>query len=128
MTINMFDNPSPKPPPAKPQMHPEHFVAKWHNAGFGEKQGSQEMFLDICAVVGHPTPGEYGNPQAFTFEKWVPSGVADAYLEGRFGWEFKGNDAQLTGAFYQLLRYRVYLKTPPRPALTAGRRTWRKPS
>ena len=94
-------------------MHPEHFVAKWAGAGFTESQGSQEMFLDICAVVGHPTPGEYGDSQAFTFEKWVPSGVADAYLEGRFGWEFKGGDAQLTGAFNQLLRYQVYLKTPP---------------
>ena len=71
------------------------------------------MFLDICAVVGHPTPGEYGDPQTFTFEKWVPGGFADAYLEGRFGWEFKGSDEQLAGAFNQLLRYQVYLKTPP---------------
>ena len=113
MTINMFDNPSPKTTPGKPRMHPEQFVAKWRNVNFGEKQASQEMFLDICAVVGHPTPGEYGDSQAFTFEKWVPSGVADAYLEGRFGWEFKGGDAQLAGAFNQLLRYQVYLKTPP---------------
>ena len=113
MTINMFDNASPKTTPGKPQMHPEHFVAKWAGAGFNESQASQEMFLDICAVVGHPTPGDYGDPQAFTFEKWVPSGVADAYLEGRFGWEFKGGDAQLAGAFNQLLRYQVYLKTPP---------------
>ena len=52
-------------------MHPEHFVAKWAGAGFTESQASQEMFLDICAVVGHPTPGEYGDSQAFTFEKWV---------------------------------------------------------
>ena len=113
MTINMFDNPIPKPTPEKPRMQPEHFVAKWVDAGFSEKQASQEMFLDICAVVGHPTPVDYGDSQAFTFEKWVPSGVADAYLEGRFGWEFKGGDAQLAGAFNQLLRYQVYLKTPP---------------
>ena len=113
MTVNMFDNPSPNPTPEKPRMQPEHFVAKWVDAGFSEKQASQEMFLDICAVVGHPTPVDYGNPQAFTFEKWVPGGFADAYLEGRFGWEFKGNDEQLAGAFNQLLRYQVYLKTPP---------------
>ena len=113
MTINMFDNSQPEPTPEKPRMKPEEFAAKWHNSGFGESQASQEMFLDICAVVGHPTPGEYGDSQAFTFEKWVPSGVADAYLEGRFGWEFKGGDAQLAGAFNQLLRYQVYLKTPP---------------
>ena len=113
MTINMFDNSQPEPTPGMPRMKPEEFAAKWHNSGFTEKQGSQEMFLDICAVVGHPTPGEYGDSQAFTFEKWVPSGVADAYFEGRFGWEFKGSDEQLAGAFNQLLRYQVYLKTPP---------------
>ena len=113
MTINMFDNPSQKPTPEKPRMQPEHFVAKWVGSGSTEKQASQEMFLDICAVVGHPTPGDYGDPQAFTFEKWVPSWFADAYFEERFGWEFKGNDEQLPGAFNQLLRYQVYLKTPP---------------
>ena len=113
MTINMFDNSQPEPTPGMPRMKPEEFAAKWHNSGFGESQGSPEMFLDICAVVGHPTPGEYGDPQSFTLEKWVPGGFADAYLEGRFGWEFKGSDAQLAGAFNQLLRYQVYLKTPP---------------
>ena len=113
MTINMFDNSQPEPTPEKPRMKPEEFAAKWHNSGFGERQGSPEMFLDICALVGHPTPGDYGDPQTFTLEKWVPGGFADAYLEGRFGWEFKGSDEQLAGAFNQLLRYQVYLKTPP---------------
>ena len=113
MTVNMFDNPSPNPTPGKPRMQPEQFVAKWVGSGFTEKQASQEMFLDICAVVGHPTPVDYGNPQTFTFEKWVPGGFADAYFEGRFGWEFKGADEQLLGALNQLLRYQVYLKTPP---------------
>lgn len=94
-------------------MTPQEFVAKWQNIEFGEKQASQEMFLDICALVGHPTPVSFGNPEVFTFEKWVPGGFADAYLEERFGWEFKGSDDQLAGAFNQLLRYQVYLKTPP---------------
>ena len=113
MTINMFDNSHPQPTPEEPRMHPEQFVAKWRNINFGEKQASQEMFLDLCAVVGHPSPVDYADQQRFTFEKWVPAGFADAYLEGRFGWEFKGGDAQLAGAFNQLLRYQVYLKTPP---------------
>ena len=94
-------------------MTPAEFVAKWNDTTFGERQASQEMFLDICGVVEHPTPGEYGNPEAFTFEKWVPGGFADAYLEERFGWEFKGDDADLDAALNQLLRYQVYLKTPP---------------
>ena len=55
----------------------------------------------------------YSEPEAFTFEKHVPGGFADAYFEGHFGWEFKGQDAQLDGAFDQLLRYQVHLKTPP---------------
>ena len=45
--------------------------------------------------------------------KAVPGGFADAYYEEHFGWEFKGRDAQLDGAFDQLLRYQVHLKTPP---------------
>ena len=49
----------------------------------------------------------------FTLEKHVPGGDADAYLEGHFGWEFKGSDNQLDEALKQLLRYQVYLKTPP---------------
>ena len=80
------------------------------------------MFLDVCALVGHPTPVAYGDADAFTFEKWVPGGFADAYLEDRFGWEFKGGDDQLPGAFNQLLRYQVYLKTPPLLIVSSFRR------
>ncbi len=99
--------------PGLPSITAEQFIAKWRNTEFGERQASQEMFLDICALVGHPSPVSYGNGQVFTFEKWVPGGFADAYLEEHFGWEFKGSDDQLTGAFDQLLRYQVHLKTPP---------------
>ena len=94
-------------------MQPHEFVAKWQNISFGEKQASQEMLLDICALVDHPTPVAIGNPDVFTFEKWVPGGFADAYLEGHFGWEFKGDDSELDSALNQLLRYQVHLKTPP---------------
>ena len=94
-------------------MQPEEFVAKWRNVQFGEKQASQEMFLDICALAGHDTPVAFGNPEVFTFEKWVPGGFADAYYEEHFGWEFKGDDADLDAGLNQLLRYQVHLKTPP---------------
>ena len=94
-------------------MTPQEFVDKWRNVGFGEKQASQEMFLDICALVGHPSPVAFNSPDVFTFEKWVPGGFADAYLEGHFGWEFKGADSDLDDALNQLLRYQVHLKTPP---------------
>ena len=94
-------------------MTSQEFIERWRNAGFGERQGAQSFFNDLCAVVGHPTMAAYGDPDRFTFEKWVPGGFADAYYEEHFGWEFKGQDAQLDGAFDQLLRYQVHLKTPP---------------
>ena len=99
--------------PAPPTLTPAQFIARWQDAGFGERQGAQSFFNDLCALVGHPTPAAYGNPEVFTFEKAVPGGFADAYFEEHFGWEFKGSDAQLEGAFDQLLRYQVHLKTPP---------------
>jgi type II restriction/modification system DNA methylase subunit YeeA len=94
-------------------MHPEEFVVKWRNVQFGEKQASQEMFLDICALADHPTPVAFGNPEAFTFEKRVPGGFADAYYEEHFGWEFKTLESELDYGLNQLLRYQVHLKTPP---------------
>ena len=99
--------------PLMPIITPPAFIERWSNAGFGERQGAQSFFNDLCGLVGHPTPASYAHPEAFTFEKAVPGGFADAYFEEHFGWEFKGQDAQLDGAFDQLLRYQVHLKTPP---------------
>ena len=99
--------------PQEPTLTPMQFIDKWRDTRFGERQAAQAFFNDLCALVGHPTPADYGNPEVFTFEKWVPGGFADAYKEGHFGWEFKSSDALLNGAFNQLLRYSVYLKTPP---------------
>ena len=99
--------------PQLPTITTQEFAGRWRNTGFGERQGAQSFFNDLCGLVGHSTPAAYGDPDAFTFEKWVPGGFADAYFEEHFGWEFKGQDAQLDGAFDQLLRYQVHLKTPP---------------
>ena len=99
--------------PGAPTMTPQEFIQRWRNVGFGERQAAQTWFNDLLRVVGHPDTIEVGDPERFTFEKRVPGGSADAYLEGCFGWEFKGAEAQLPGAFDQLLRYQVYLRTPP---------------
>ena len=99
--------------PMMPTITPPEFIRRWSSAGFGERQGAQSFFNDLCGLVGHPTPAGYAHPETFTFEKSVPGGFADAYFEEHFGWEFKGRDAQLDGAFDQLLRYQVHLKTPP---------------
>lgn len=99
--------------PIEPTMTAQQFIDKWEFTRFGERQASQEMFLDICNLVGHPSPVSYGISEVFTFEKAVPGGFADAYKEDCFGWEFKRSEAQLAEGFNQLLRYQVYLKTPP---------------
>ena len=99
--------------PGTPTMTPQEFIQRWRSTGFGERQAAQTWFNDLLRVVGHPDPIEVGDPERFTFERTVPGGSADAYLEGCFGWEFKGAEAQLPGAFTQLLRYQVYLRTPP---------------
>ena len=100
--------------PQVPTITPQEFVRRWHNAGFGERQGAQSFFNDLCGLVGHPTPA------ACTFEKTVPGGSADAYFEEHFDWEFNGQDAQMDGAFNQLLQYQVRLKTPPLPMVSSS--------
>ena len=92
---------------------PRDFIAKWDGADFGEKQAAQEMFLDICGMIGHLTPVSYGDSEVFTFEMRVPGGFADAYLEGHFVWEFKGRDRQLSEAVVQAVGYARHLKNPP---------------
>ena len=94
-------------------MTPRQFIDKWVGRGFGERQAAQTWFLDLLRLVGHPDPVEHNDRDNFTFERPVPGGTADAYLAGHFGWEFKGREAQLPSAFDQLLRYQVYLQTPP---------------
>ena len=99
--------------PGTPTMTPQEFIQRWRRTRFGESQGAHLWFADLLQVVGHPLPSQVNDPERFTFEKRVPGGSADAYLEGCFGWEFKGAETQLPGAFDQLLRYQVYLRTPP---------------
>ncbi len=104
-----------------PTMTPHQFINKWRDVkDFGERQASQPWFMDVLKLVGHPDPVDYNNRNNFTFEKEVPgekgsSGVghADAYKQGHFGWEFKGSEAALSGAFDQLQRYQNQLQTPP---------------
>ena len=96
-----------------PTLSPQDFIAKWADTRFGERQAAQEWFTDLCRLVGHPTPVERNDPENYTFEKSVPGGAADAYLANHFAWEFKGRAFQLPGAFNQLLRYQVHLRTPP---------------
>ena len=52
-----------------PTITPQAFVAKWQQATLRERASSQEHFIDLCRLIGHPTPAE-ADPAGkwFTFE------------------------------------------------------------
>ena len=49
-----------------PVLSPQEFVSKWSKSSLKEKSASQEHFIDICHLVGHPTPAEL-DPVGDTF-------------------------------------------------------------
>ena len=100
-------------------MTAQEFVHKWKNATLSERSASQQHFLDICALIGHPTPADLDKTgESFTFEKGTDKttgkkGFADVWKRSYFGWEYKGNHADLDKAYQQLLTYRESLENPP---------------
>ncbi len=103
----------------EPRMTPQEFSKKWADARLKERAGAQEHFLDLCAVVGAPTPAQ-ADPKGefFAFEKGVEKtgggkGYADAWYRGHFAFEYKGRHKDLTAAYKQLLLYREDLENPP---------------
>ena len=43
-------------------MTPEQFIDKWTRADRTERQAAQEHFIDLCRVLGEPTPERGGRP------------------------------------------------------------------
>ncbi|MGB2985490.1 MAG: DNA methyltransferase [Phycisphaerae bacterium] len=110
------------------QTTPAQFIAKWSRAELSERAASQEHFIDLCRLLGQPTPAEHDATGAeYTFEKGVvPSGgasrgaagkhgFADVWWRGKFGWEYKKKDKyrDLADAYRQLCQYREALENPP---------------
>ncbi len=97
----------------------QEFVAKWRSTTLKERSAAQEHFIDLCRLVGHPTPAE-ADPtgSSYTFEAGAGkqrggSGWADVWKQGFFAWEYKGKHADLGKAYQQLLQYRESLQNPP---------------
>ncbi len=100
-------------------MTPRAFVDKWAAASAKESAAAQEHFLDLCRLVGHPTPME-ADPEGRTFcfeagatKQSGGQGWADVWKRGFFAWEYKGQHADLDKAYDQLLQYREALENPP---------------
>ena len=75
-------------------MLPVEFVAKWDRVRLRERQSSQEHFIDLCRILGLPTPAE-ADPLgvSFTFEQGLKKesgerGFADVWLKDHFAWEY----------------------------------------
>ena len=100
-------------------MTPSEFAAKWAGSTRSEKAAAQEHFIDLCRMLGVPTPNE-ADPSGewYAFEKGASKttggeGYADVWKRGHFAWEYKGKRKDLVAAYRQLNEYREALENPP---------------
>ena len=98
---------------------PGAFIAKWRASELKERSASQEHFIDLCRLLGEPTPAE-ADPagERYCFERGARKdtggdGWADVWKRGCFAWEYKGRRADLDAAFNQLRQYALALENPP---------------
>ena len=95
------------------------FIAKWRSSELKERSGAQEHFIDLCRLLGEPTPAE-ADPTGdhYCFERGARKdtggdGWADVWKRHCFAWEYKGKHADLDTAFDQLRQYALALENPP---------------
>ena len=100
-------------------MTPVEFIAKWRVSELKERSAAQEHFIDLCRLLGQPTPAE-ADPAGewYCFERGARKdtggdGWADVWKRGCFAWEYKGRRADLDTAFNQLRQYALALENPP---------------
>jgi len=67
---------------------PEQFIKKWTASDLSERSAAQQHFLDLCLLLGEPTPAD-ADPtgETFTFEKGGTTatgghGWADVWKKG----------------------------------------------
>ena len=100
-------------------MTPHAFITKWRASELKERSASQEHFLDLCRLLGEPTPAEADPTGAtYCFERGARKdtggdGWADVWKRYHFAWEYKGRRADLDAAFAQLRQYSLALENPP---------------
>ena len=100
-------------------MTPGAFIAKWRATELKERSAAQEHFIDLCRLLGEPTPAE-ADPagERYCFERGARKdsggdGWADVWKRHCFAWEYKGRRANLDAAFDQLRQYALALENPP---------------
>lgn len=100
-------------------MTPESFIAKWAANTRSERAAAQEHFIDLCRLLGEPTPNE-ADPDGnhYAFEKGAVKttggdGWADVWKRHHFAIEYKGKHKDLNAAYRQLQNYALALDNPP---------------
>ena len=122
---------APHAPVPRRSVTPAAFIAKWRASELKERSGSQEHFIDLCRLLGEPTPAEADPSGArYCFERGARKdtgarGWADVWKRHCFAWEYKGKHADLDAAFAQLRRYALalssaFLTRRPAPILRAA--------
>jgi hypothetical protein len=103
----------------EPTLTPAAFAKKWRGVTTTEKASAQSHFIDLCRMLGEPTPHE-ADPigSQYAFEKRVAKagggdGYADVWKRDFFAWEYKGKYKDLRAAYVQLLGYKDDLGNPP---------------
>ena len=100
-------------------MTPGEFIAKWRASELKERSAAQEHFIDLCRLLGEPTPAETDpTGEHYCFERGARKdtggdGWADVWKRHYFAWEYKGQRANLDVAFNQLRQYALALENPP---------------
>lgn len=100
-------------------MTPQEFIHKWRPSQLRERQASQEHFIDLCRLLGEPTPAEIDSEgTSYCFDYGASKiggedGFADVWKKGCFGWEYKGKHKDLIAAYKQLKDYDDALQNPP---------------
>ena len=100
-------------------MEAQQFIAKWHASELNERSAAQEHFIDLCRLLGEPTPAEDDpSGQRYSFERGARKdtggrGWADVWKRHCFAWEYKGKHKDLDAAFNQLRQYALALENPP---------------
>ena len=100
-------------------MNAQDFIAKWRASELKESSAAQEHFIDLCRLLGEPTPAQDDpSGQRYSFERGARKdtggrGWADVWKRHCFAWEYKGKHKDLDAAFNQLRQYALALENPP---------------
>jgi type II restriction/modification system DNA methylase subunit YeeA len=98
-------------------MTPQQFIEKWKDNPLKERASYQLHFIDLCALMGVPTPSPV-TAETYCFERGATrtgagQGWADVWKQGYFGFEYKATRSNLGEALKQLMTYALALDNPP---------------